>query len=199
MQKKNCAPGSDLCYNVAASKADNVFSKVESGTTIGGVETLLIRKAKEFSTMDYIYVTDKQNVLLGVLSIKEILRTSKDAKVDEVMKKELVVAHRFTHQERLVYLALSHNLKAIPIVDDDRRLVGIVPFDVILHIFNEEMHEEHVQIRGHIPQSRKRAYDGEVSCSPDDKEQASWMIIGWPGAYSRHPLCQGSRAFWRAS
>ena len=51
------------------------------------------------------------------------------------MDKKLVVAHPQTNQRRVVYLALLHCIKAVPVVDKKNRLLGIVPYDHILKIF----------------------------------------------------------------
>jgi len=121
----------------------STIPRVQIGETIRDIERMLLKKAKTFDTIDYVYVVDENNVLRGVISIKEILgMPKKDVKIEEAMKKDLIVAYPLTLQERMVYLALSHNLKAIPVVDKRRRLLGIVPYETILQIFNEEVRED---------------------------------------------------------
>ena len=52
------------------------------------------------------------------------------------MDKELIIAHPHTHQETVALLAIRHNLKAIPIVDKEYKLLGAVPSDTILNILH---------------------------------------------------------------
>jgi len=138
--------------NTAGSRMITAFPRVQGGETIRAVERMLVEKARTFDTLDYVYVTDEHNVLHGVVSIKELLGVSrKDVKVEEVMKKDLVMTHPLTPQERMVYLALSHGIKAIPVVDKSRRLLGIVPYDTILQIFNEEVREDVFKFGGIFP------------------------------------------------
>jgi len=62
----------------------------------------------------------------------------------------------------MVYLALSHGIKAIPVVDRRRCVLGIIPYDTILHIFNEEVREDIFKFGGifeHVRVTEK--------CSPD--------------------------------
>jgi len=57
-------------------------------------------------------------MLKGVVSIKEILRTSNNkGKVEDLIQRDIVVAHPLTRKETVLYLVLSHNLKAVPIVN----------------------------------------------------------------------------------
>jgi len=74
--------------NTAGSRMITAFPRVQIGETIRDVERMLVKKARTFDTLDYVYVTDEYDVLHGVISIKEILGISrKDVKIEEVMKK----------------------------------------------------------------------------------------------------------------
>lgn len=128
--------------NTAGSKMITAFSQAKIGERIKDVETMLAEKADTFETIDYVYIVDEDRILQGVISIKEIHGSKKDANAEDVMKRDLVVAHPLTHQERVVYLALSNKIKAIPVVDKNKRLLGIVPYDFILQIFNEEVRQD---------------------------------------------------------
>jgi len=117
----------------AGSIMTNEFPRVRHSATIGDVLDLLFKifekkdKVKEIETINYIYIVDKKDRLVGVLSIKEIFGTPRKTKIEEIMKRDLVKVRPLVDQEKVVYLALKHNLKAIPVVDDQNRLLGIVP------------------------------------------------------------------------
>jgi magnesium transporter len=98
------------------------FPKVEEGTKIAAIERMLEQNALSFETIDYVYIVDTQSCLIGVASIKEIHSAKKDSTIDEIMKTKLVYAHPSTDQERMVYLALSHGIKAIPVVAQKNHL-----------------------------------------------------------------------------
>jgi len=172
-------PGKKFPPNTAGSRMITTFPRVQFGETVKSVEGTLVEKAKTFDTLDYVYVTDKDNVIRGVVSIKEILGISrKDVKVEEVMKEDLIVAHPSTPQEEIVYLALSHNIKAIPIVDKRRHLLGIVPYDTILQIFNEEVREDIFKFGGIFHKVGKE-FTTIKSPAPDMiKRRLPWLIIG---------------------
>jgi len=60
----------------------------------------------------------------------------------------LVTAHPYTDQERVVYLALKKNIKAVPVVDKEGIFLGIVPSDVILEIAYDEAGEDLLSLAG---------------------------------------------------
>lgn len=147
---------------------------------------MIERRAKDFATIDYVYIVDGERVLRGVVSIKELLATAEpDVKVEEVMKKELVTVHPLTHQERVVYLALFHSLEAIPVVDREGHLLGVIPYDTILQIFNEEVREDTFKFGG-IFQSRQGVHNHKVSSFGPDEKKVAMADCGGSG---RHGHC----------
>ncbi len=155
------------------------FPVATIGQTVKDVEDMLVSKAKTFHTVDYVYIVDKGNVLKGVMSIKEVLdRGSRSIKVEDVMVKGLITAHPSTHQERLVYLALSHDLKEIPVVDKGGKLIGIVPYDTILQIFNYEVHEDMFKFGGIFHRVGKDFVGIEASAKSLAKHRLPWLMVG---------------------
>lgn len=155
------------------------FPRVQMGVTVRDIERLLSEKAESFDTIDYVYVVDRDNVLRGVVSIKEIHSIpEKDVSVEQLMKRDVVVAHPSTLQERVVYLALSHNIKAIPVVDKRRRLFGIVPYDTILRIFNEEVRQDIFKFGGIFHKVGEEFTTVESSAPTMIKSRLPWLIVG---------------------
>jgi len=151
----------------------------KTGESIGEVEARFVKKAKEFETIDYVYVVDESCRLRGVASVKELLtmRGSK-AKIESIMDKELVTAHTSTHQERVVYLALHHKIKAVPVVDSDGKLLGVVPHNTILEMFNEETHEDLFKFGGIYHKVGKEYATINSSTRSMIRHRLPWLIIG---------------------
>jgi magnesium transporter len=162
----------------AGSRAITAFPKAKGGDTIRNVENMLTEKAKDFETIDYVYVVDENEVLLGVASIKEIHSSTKDANIEDLMTRKLVSVHLLTHQERIVYLALSHGIKAVPVVDKQNHLLGIVPYDVILKVFNEEVNEDIFRFGGLFHKVGKDYGTTKASILAMIKTRTPWLIIG---------------------
>lgn len=96
----------------------------------------------------YIYVVDEKETLVGVLSLNAFLRTQHDRKISEIMKSPEIFVHPHTPRERVAMLALDHELKAIPVVDHEKRLLGIVSEKAIFKIFREEHVEDFLKVAG---------------------------------------------------
>src|SRR5690606_22730291 len=115
---------------------------VNLSATIEEVEKLLIKEVKNFDSINYIYVVDSSSVLKGVLSIKELFSNSKSGQVSSVMKTDLVTVRGHSDQERVSRLAIAHNIKSVPVVDDRGVFLGAVSSDVILNVLHEENIED---------------------------------------------------------
>jgi magnesium transporter len=172
MPKKRYPP------NTAGSRIITAFPQVRIGEKIRDVEKMLLDKANEFDIIDYVYVVDDNSVLKGVVSIRELYASNKEANVEEIMKKELVVARPLTHKERIVYLALSNKIKAIPIIDREKHLLGIVPHNTILQIFNEEVREDVFKFGGIFHKVGKEYTTIKSSAVTMIKTRLPWLIIG---------------------
>jgi len=162
----------------AGSRLITAFPRVRTGKKIKDVENMLLDKADTFDTIDYVYIVDNDEVLKGAISIKELHASKKDVNVEEIMEKKLVFAHPMTHQERIVYLALSHKIKAIPVVDREKRLLGIVPYDTILEIFNEEVREDIFKFGGIFHKVGKEYTTIKSSAATMIRTRLPWLIIG---------------------
>jgi len=164
--------------NTAGGRIVTAFPRVKLGERIVDVEKMLQEKSDAFDTIDYLYIVDDADVLKGVISIKELHKAAKNATVEEVMKTKLVVAYPRTHQERIVYLALSNGIKAIPVIDRERKLLGIVPYDIILQIFNQEVREDIFKFGGIFHRVGKEFTTIKSSASVMVKTRLPWLIIG---------------------
>lgn len=115
------------------------ISRAAAEETVGEVMKRI--KSNKYDTVDYTYVVDKEGRLKGVVSIKEMLNAGEGEKLSALMTYKLAVVHPSTDQERAAYLAIKYNIKAVPVVNKNHLLLGVIPSDVILNI----LHWEHVE------------------------------------------------------
>lgn len=116
--------------------------------TMATIEKLLNQEMKKLETINYVYVVDQKNKLKGAVSIKDVFRLAKSTPVTKAMTRELVSARAHTDQEQVALLALKHNLKAIPVVDKNNCLLGVVPSDMILSVLHNENIEDFLRFAG---------------------------------------------------
>lgn len=98
---------------------------------------------EELETIYYFYVVDDATCLEGVVSIRDLVFSRPDEILENIMTTELKgVCHVGTDQEIVALAMTEHNLQALPVIDDDHKLVGIVTHDDILDVLQEEATED---------------------------------------------------------
>jgi len=96
----------------------------------------------------YVYVNDSERKLVGVVSLRELFAAPSDRTVRDVMSTDLVTARADMDQEELSRLFAAHDLQAIPVVDANGRMQGIVTVDDIVDVLREEATEDIQKIGG---------------------------------------------------
>lgn len=100
-----------------------------------------IRSYQKWETINYVYVVNSDRDLIGVISIKELLRAKNTSEIGRVMVRNPVSVSASANQERAAVLAINQNIKAVPVVKaGTREFLGVVGTDDILGI----LHRKHV-------------------------------------------------------
>jgi magnesium transporter len=127
------------------------FVAMEPGLRADRAIAALRRVAEEAETINYVYITDPQDHLLGVLSLHRLVLSRPDATVAELMYADPIRVHIGDDQEDVARLLTERHLLAIPVVDDDNRLVGIVTADDVAEVLEEETTEDIERLGGSAP------------------------------------------------
>ena len=140
----------NIVGDIAGARITQKFLSVLENETIGSIRKLVSTRAKECDVIDYVYVVDKENILRGVISLKEILQTlDSELQVKSAMKKKVISVDFHADQEKIVQIVVKQKLKAIPVVDDAAgHLRGVVPYDAILSVFHHEFREDILKSAG---------------------------------------------------
>lgn len=133
---------SESHHELIDSRITRNFLSFHKNDTVSKVKALLQTSAKEFESIGYVYIVDESNVLIGVVSLKHILQSLDNTVLETIMDTDVVSLPFHSHQERAIYLALEHGIKAIPVVDNNKRLLGIVTHKTILSIFHHEFRKD---------------------------------------------------------
>ena len=109
----------------------------------------IIRKyAKNTETIDVIYVINEQGQLIDDLRIKEFILAAPDKKVNELMDERVIALHVNDDQEHANQIFKMNNRVALPVVDDNNVLLGIITIDDILWVAQEEFSEDMQKMGG---------------------------------------------------
>ncbi|RFS24908.1 magnesium transporter [Chitinophaga silvatica] len=120
------------------------YIAVREEWTVKQVLNFIREYGKDSETIDVIYVIDEKGILLDDFRIREFLLVSPDTVVHTLMDDRFVSLHASDDQEEAIQVFRMENRVALPVVDDNGILLGIVTIDDMLWIANEE-HTEDIQ------------------------------------------------------
>ncbi len=103
-----------------------------------------IRRVREASKKEvfYLYVVDSRGHLVGVVSLRQLLLSDPSSRLKEIMNPDVIYVTVDTDQEEVARIVRRYDLLAIPVVDHDKRLVGVVTADDVIDIIVEEATED---------------------------------------------------------
>jgi len=123
-----------------------------------------IRKAvDEMGEFYYVYVVDDAGRLVGVLPLARLLVSRSDRKVSEIMKRDVVSVPEDMDQEEVAQIFRKYDLVAVPVVDEEGRLIGRITVDDVMEVLEEETSEDIGRMAG---------TDEAI------REEAVWKIAG---------------------
>jgi magnesium transporter len=132
------------------------------------------RYGKNSETIDVIYVIDEHGVLLDDIRIREILLVKPETKISELMDGRLIALSASDPQEEAINVFRMNNRTALPVVDRENILLGIVTVDDILWIANEEYTEDIQKIGG--TEALDEPYL-DINLFKLVKKRVGWLII----------------------
>lgn len=113
----------------------------------GEVVAHLTDKRHDFKTVSYIYVLEDKK-LIGVVSIKELLRAPADTPITKIMETKVISTHPTATLERAAITAIQHGIKVVPVVERDGIFMGVIGTDTILQTLHREHTEDLLRIGG---------------------------------------------------
>jgi len=122
------------------------FSLQENITVKEATKTL--HKAKDVEMVFYLYVTDSEGKLSGVISLRQLILNPPDKMLSEIMTRDLIQVRTDVDQEDVAKMVEKYDLLALPVVDDDFRLCGIITVDDVIDIIREEATEDIYRMAG---------------------------------------------------
>src|SRR5437870_9595351 len=155
------------------------YARLRPDMSVDEAITYLRRQARErLETIYYMYVLDAEQRLLGVVSFRDLFAAPPEKTVRDIMHTEVVTAPESMDQEALSRLFAEHDFLAIPVIDAERHVKGIVTVDDIVDVVQEEATEDIQKIGG------MEALDGpylEVGFAHMVQKRAGWLAILFVG------------------
>lgn len=124
------------------------YISLDIGTSVKEALMLVKNQAPDAETIYVIYVVDTAGQLVGVLSLKDLIVANIEAHVEEVMLQRVVNVNVEEDQERVAQKMKDYDFIAMPVIDYQHHLVGIITIDDILDVVNEEADEDYSRLAG---------------------------------------------------
>lgn len=122
--------------------------------TIEQAITELRRMNEEYEQMFYVYVVDSRRHLIGVLSMRDLILSKPEKRLNQIMRTEVARVPTMMDQEQVARLMRRNNFLAMPVVDDYNRLVGLITVDDIVDVIQSEATEDVQRMFGAGPEER---------------------------------------------
>ena len=119
------------------------------------------------------YITERRK-LVGIVSAKDLMTTDDDVPIKDLMETEIISVYTHADQEQVAQLFTKYDLLALPVIDQDARMVGIVTFDDAMDVMVDEATEDITKMAAINP-SEKTYF--ETSVLQHAKNRIPWLLI----------------------
>ena len=161
--------------SAGAIMTTEVFTLHDRITTGEAIKKL--QDHEEAEMVFYLYVTDDDNRLVGVISLRTLATTASEVKLEDIMIKRVQSVRPETDQEDVAKVVAQYNYLAVPVIDQEEQLIGIVTVDDIVDVIREEATEDFLQMAG-------AGKDREIllkSSWGNAKARLPWLFASWVG------------------
>lgn len=161
--------------NSAGSIMTAEFTELRSAMTVREAIDHIRRTGQDRETIYTCYVTDPSRVLEGVVSVKDLLLAQDDQLVGDLMDTQVICAETGEDREEVAQLLSRYDLLSLPVVDREKRLVGIVTVDDAVEVLEQEATEDFEKMAAMAP-SDDRPYlrTGVVTLA---RRRIVWLLV----------------------
>lgn len=138
------------------------FIKLRASMTVEEAIAYIKRTGIEKETVYTAYVTDKSRELIGTVSFKQLLFAQSETRIRDIMEEQIIFAHTLDDRESVAQTISKYDLLALPIVDKENRLVGIVTVDDALDVIEEEATADIEMMAGITPTDKSYMKTGVI-------------------------------------
>jgi magnesium transporter len=150
------------------------YLAIPSTRTVEQALTWIRKSARKVETVYYLYVVDQLKRLKGVISLREILSSGDDDRIEDIMVKQVISVREDTDQEEVAGILETYDLIALPVIDHYNRLLGIITFDDIIDVIREEQTED-IYKMGAMSGGTERYLDSSILTLV--KKRIPWLTI----------------------
>ena len=160
--------------NSAGSVMTSEFIDLRRDMTCAQAVERIRRTGLDKETVYVAYVTDSKRILQGVVPLKALLFSSPEQTIDEIMDESVIYAHTLDDRETVANLISHYDMIALPIVDAEERLVGLVTVDDAMDVLEAEATEDIEKMAAILPTDKPYM---RTSVWETWKKRIPWLLL----------------------
>ena len=136
-----------------------------------------LQDQEEAEMVFYLYAIDNEGALTGVISLRDLVTTPGDTMLKDIMSKKVHAVRPETDQEEVARIVSQYNFLAVPVIDSEEKLLGIVTVDDVVDVIREEATEDFLKMVG-------AGEDREIllkSSWENARMRLPWLFASWVG------------------
>lgn len=150
------------------------FMAIHQDYTVGKAMELIRKTGIDKETIYTCYVVDSRKKLVGVVSLRNLLLSNDEEKVSDIMEDDVIFVRTLDDQEDTANIFKKYNLIALPVVDNEQRLVGIITVDDIVDVIEEENTEDIEKMSALLPSEDQYLKTSVFTLS---KNRIIWLLV----------------------
>ena len=150
------------------------FVDLKENLTVAQALERVRKVGRDSETINNLYVLDKSRTLLGILTLRGLLLADPDKTVGEIMETNVVSVNTLMDQEDVAKQFKKYDFTAMPVVDNENRLVGIITVDDIVDIMEEETTEDIEKMAAIVPSDKPYM---KTSVFETWKKRIPWLLL----------------------
>lgn len=158
----------------AGSIMTTEYISLKKEMTVSSAIDKIKRVGIQSETIYILYVTDENRILEGILSLRDLIVADDSKRVGELMREDVIYAYTLDDKEEVANIFKKYSFEALPIVDQEKRIVGIVTVDDILDVIEEEVTEDFQIMAATTPTDKPYLETGIFALS---KHRILWLLI----------------------
>lgn len=168
---------------LAETAAQHAVTRVPTARASETVRAVLARlPGHAYDYAGSVYVLDDAARLLGMAHMAQLLAASPEQTILAAARTDFPEVFPETDQEAVASLAIVHGLTAVPVVDRERRLVGVVPPDALFHVLRREHVEDLHRLAGIRRETLRARNAMEAPPMRRARDRLPWLLVGLAGS-----------------
>ena len=160
--------------NSAGSIMTTEYVSLRPGMTVEEAILRIRRTGVDKETIYTCYVTETNRKLIGMISMRTLILADDDDVIEDIMESNVISANTLEDQESVAQMFTKYDFSALPVVDQENRLVGIVTVDDAIDVLQEETTEDFEKMAGMAPSDKPYLRTGILETW---KSRVPWLLV----------------------